>query len=105
MAEPLSLGEHNPAAVKPDPSLSTKFVIPPLHPWLVTRDQLVRVLNEASQRSLTLISAPAGFGKTTLLVTLAFLRLARYSRTGSHTSSKSRGRQVEVYYCHRNTPL
>jgi LuxR family transcriptional regulator, maltose regulon positive regulatory protein len=67
MAEPLSFGEHNPAAAKPDPLLSTKFAIPPLRLGLVIRGQLVRVLNEAGQRSLTLISAPAGFGKTTLL--------------------------------------
>ena len=64
------------------PLLVTKLHIPPLRPGLVPRPQLVERLNQAlgpgiSQagepaqswfaRRLTLISAPAGFGKTTLL--------------------------------------
>ena len=47
--------------------LATKFHHPPLQPKRVTRPHLVRRLNEglAAGRPLTLISAPAGFGKTT----------------------------------------
>ncbi|MGE5225095.1 MAG: LuxR C-terminal-related transcriptional regulator [Omnitrophica WOR_2 bacterium] len=49
------------------PLLRTKFYIPPLQPGLVHRPRLTRQINESLARKLTLISAPAGFGKTTLL--------------------------------------
>jgi LuxR family maltose regulon positive regulatory protein len=47
--------------------LSTKLYIP--RPWssLVSRPRLTEKLNAGLDRKLTLISAPAGFGKTTLL--------------------------------------
>ncbi|UCC17629.1 MAG: hypothetical protein JSU58_03515, partial [Dehalococcoidales bacterium] len=47
--------------------LSTKLVIPPPRPVLVTRLRLLERLQEGLGYSLLLISAPAGFGKTTLL--------------------------------------
>jgi LuxR family maltose regulon positive regulatory protein len=47
--------------------LQTKFYIPPSRPVLVSRPRLVETLNTGLQRKLTLISAPAGFGKTTLV--------------------------------------
>src|SRR5918995_4214626 len=49
------------------PILATKLYIPPPQPRVVLRPRLVGRLNEALHRKLTLISAPAGFGKTTLL--------------------------------------
>jgi len=51
------------------PLLQTKFYIPPFRPELVPRPRLVERLEEGVRlgRQLTLISAPAGFGKTTLL--------------------------------------
>ncbi|MDQ1580706.1 MAG: hypothetical protein QOD05_1481 [Microbacteriaceae bacterium] len=51
------------------PVLSTKLFVPPRRPQSVTRAQLIERLNEgrAAGRKLTLISAPVGFGKTTLL--------------------------------------
>jgi LuxR family maltose regulon positive regulatory protein len=49
------------------PLLTTKFYIPPLAPDLVSRPRLVQRLNEGLTRKLTLIAAPAGFGKSTLL--------------------------------------
>ncbi len=49
------------------PILVTKLYIPPPGPQLVARPRLLERLNEARQRKLTLISAPAGFGKTTLV--------------------------------------
>jgi LuxR family maltose regulon positive regulatory protein len=51
------------------PLLTTKLYIPPSRPNLVSRPRLVERLNEGLQIGckLTLISAPAGFGKTTLL--------------------------------------
>jgi LuxR family maltose regulon positive regulatory protein len=49
--------------------LTTKLYIPPTRPELVPRPRLIEQLNEGfySGRKLTLISAPAGFGKTTLV--------------------------------------
>ena len=49
------------------PLLITKLYIPPVRPELVPRPRLVERLNAELHRKLTLISAPAGFGKTTLL--------------------------------------
>jgi LuxR family maltose regulon positive regulatory protein len=47
--------------------LTTKLYIPPVRPELVPRPRLVERLDAGLHRKLTLISAPAGFGKTTLL--------------------------------------
>lgn len=47
--------------------LSTKFFIPPNRPKLVPRQRLMEILSEGLHRKLTLICAPAGFGKTTLV--------------------------------------
>jgi LuxR family maltose regulon positive regulatory protein len=47
--------------------LETKFHIPPARPELVIRPRLLQKLNDGLQHKLTLISAPAGFGKTTLV--------------------------------------
>ena len=49
------------------PILATKLYIPPPRPGVVPRPRLTDRLNEGLQRRLTLISAPAGFGKTTLI--------------------------------------
>ncbi len=47
--------------------LATKLFIPPTQTEVVNRDHLIERLNQGKQSKLTLISAPAGFGKTTLL--------------------------------------
>jgi LuxR family maltose regulon positive regulatory protein len=53
--------------------LATKLHIPPIRPELVSRPRLIERLNAdlttrgAFSRALTLVSAPAGFGKTTLV--------------------------------------
>jgi LuxR family maltose regulon positive regulatory protein len=49
------------------PILTTKLYIPPTRPELVSRPRLIERLNEGRHRKLILISAPAGFGKTTLV--------------------------------------
>jgi LuxR family maltose regulon positive regulatory protein len=49
------------------PLLSTKLYIPPLRPELVPRPHLLERLDAGLHHKLILISAPAGFGKTTLL--------------------------------------
>src|SRR5436305_15154741 len=51
----------------PTPILATKLYIPRLRPNVVSRPRLLERLNEGLYRKLTLISAPAGFGKTTLV--------------------------------------
>ena len=73
--------------MKQNPILQTKLYIPPIRPELVWRPRLIERLNaglatggafsrtrdafsrtrDAFPRALTLISAPTGFGKTTLL--------------------------------------
>ena len=49
------------------PLLQTKFHIPALRPTLVARPRLFTKLNEGMNGKLTLLSAAAGFGKTTLI--------------------------------------
>jgi LuxR family maltose regulon positive regulatory protein len=55
--------------IMPGPLISTKLHIPPAPPDLVSRPHLIRTLDAAWERQqrLILISAPAGFGKTTLV--------------------------------------
>lgn len=50
------------------PLLSTKLHVPPIRPQLVPRPRLVKRLTAGLGKKLTLISASAGFGKTTLAV-------------------------------------
>ena len=50
----------------PPPLLATKLYVPSPRPELVQRPRLNERLNAGLRRKLTLISAPAGFGKTTL---------------------------------------
>ena len=47
--------------------LSTKLFIPSTRPEFVHRARLIEQVNAGLHRKLTLISAPAGFGKTTLI--------------------------------------
>ena len=49
------------------PLVDTKLYAPRLRPGLVARPQLIERLARGAVLNLTLISAPAGFGKTTLL--------------------------------------
>jgi LuxR family maltose regulon positive regulatory protein len=49
------------------PILATKLYVPPPRPKVVLRPNLFERLNEGMHCKLTLISAPAGFGKTTLV--------------------------------------
>ncbi len=58
----LQLAENEPEAL-----LKTKLCIPPLRVERIDRPRLFELLDIGCQRSLTLVSAPAGFGKTTLL--------------------------------------
>ncbi|HSK98756.1 MAG TPA: LuxR C-terminal-related transcriptional regulator [Rubrobacteraceae bacterium] len=65
--EPYSTASHPGGATLGDPLLTTKLYVPPVQPNLVSRSRLAERVNEGMGGRLTLISAPAGFGKTTLL--------------------------------------
>jgi LuxR family maltose regulon positive regulatory protein len=47
--------------------LTVKLYVPPLRPTLIPRPRLTAAVSQALARSLTLVSAPAGYGKTTLV--------------------------------------
>jgi len=47
--------------------LSTKLNVPPARQPLVLRPELMTLLSSASTKALTLVSAPPGYGKTTLV--------------------------------------
>jgi LuxR family maltose regulon positive regulatory protein len=49
------------------PLLATKLYISPVPPKVVRRPRLLERLNQGLHHKLTLVSAPAGFGKTTLV--------------------------------------
>ncbi len=51
----------------PTPVIVTKLFIPPPRPSAVARPHLIARLDEGVHRKLTLVAAPAGFGKTTLV--------------------------------------
>jgi LuxR family maltose regulon positive regulatory protein len=51
----------------PTPLLTSKLVVPTPRPDLVTRARLIERLTQGLDRKLTLVSAPAGFGKSMLL--------------------------------------
>jgi LuxR family transcriptional regulator, maltose regulon positive regulatory protein len=53
------------------PILATKLYLPPPRPNVVVRSRLLARLNAGLHRKVTLIAAPAGFGKTTLVGTWA----------------------------------
>ena len=54
-----------------DPLLATKTELPLLQAKRVMRPRLVEALNAATSAKLTLVSAPAGYGKTTLVASWA----------------------------------
>ncbi len=54
-------------ALPTDQLLATKIHVPRLRPRLVHRPRLIQRLDQGKERILTLISAPVGFGKSTLL--------------------------------------
>ena len=56
--------------------LGTKLTPPPIRPEHIVREPLLEFLDAATTRPLTLLSAPTGFGKSTLLA--AWARRATY---------------------------
>lgn len=53
--------------MKTNPLLATKLYVPHPGPNLIERSPLIERLESGIQSKLTLLSAPAGFGKTTIL--------------------------------------
>ena len=58
---------HEKSRLNVEQLLTTKLYIPPPCPDIVRRPRLIERLNAGLHGKLTLISAPAGFGKTTLM--------------------------------------
>ena len=73
LATPATPADSLPEAPPPTPAalssnlLATKLFVPPARAHLVPRQRLFDHLQRGCQGKLTLISAPAGFGKSTLL--------------------------------------
>jgi LuxR family maltose regulon positive regulatory protein len=69
--------------------LLTKLTIPPSRPSLVARPHLIERLNQGvlSGSKLTLVSAPAGFGKTTLVAEWLFQSMINNSSLAIEGSS------------------
>jgi LuxR family maltose regulon positive regulatory protein len=83
-----------PAPTQPLSLLTTKLYIPPARPQLVPRPRLLARLDAGSTRKLTLISAPAGFGKTSLIAEWLAARtegrgLAAQTVASSHSPQSS----------------
>ena len=61
------MGYNKPRMPEIAPLIATKFHIPQDRVELVARPHLYRLLDHGARLPLTLISAPPGFGKTTLV--------------------------------------
>jgi len=53
--------------MSPDTVLKTKLFIPPLREETISRSRLIELINKNINKKVLLVSAPAGFGKSTLL--------------------------------------
>src|SRR5438876_11251867 len=60
-------GEPGTSAISGALLVATKLARPPLRSEQIGRDRLVGFLQAGTRRKLTLLAAPPGFGKTTLL--------------------------------------
>lgn len=73
-----------------DPLLETKLLFPRRRRELVARPRLDDVIDGASHAALTLVSAPAGFGKTTLLTSVMSAREAHEGHAAAWVSLDER---------------
>ncbi|MFV9503857.1 MAG: LuxR C-terminal-related transcriptional regulator [Oscillochloridaceae bacterium umkhey_bin13] len=68
---------RRPNSLSPSPLLLTKLSPPPVRAGLVARPQLMARLEAHASTTLTVLAAPAGFGKTTLLAAWLATRPSR----------------------------
>jgi len=85
-------------AAMSDTLLTTKLFVPQTPPELVPRPHLAERLSEGLARQLTLVSAPAGFGKSTL-VTGWLAEIGHTPFLQLHLMSK-----VPIYPCAASSP-
>jgi LuxR family transcriptional regulator, maltose regulon positive regulatory protein len=85
------------------PLVETKLYIPKLRRRLVARPRLSRRLSRGVESRLTLISAPAGFGKTTLLA--EWLAAAPTEGSVAWLSLEESDRQPALYWTYVITAL
>ena len=64
---PLIPSQNDKAMQKDGPLILTKLRLPYIRPGLVTRPRLQEQIAQGLRGPLTLVTAPAGFGKTTLV--------------------------------------
>ena len=62
---------HDPMRIVESPLLKTKITIPPLPAGYVARPRLKEIIDRGASGPVTLICAPAGYGKTNLLIEYA----------------------------------
>jgi len=68
MAEPTGVRGRNQPASVPYPA---KLTLPARRPAIIHRQRLIDLLSEHVSRRITIVTAPAGYGKTTLLLDFA----------------------------------
>jgi LuxR family transcriptional regulator, maltose regulon positive regulatory protein len=75
--------------VVPSQLLVTKYLTPIVSQPLVERPRLDRLLESGLQRKLTLVSAPAGFGKSTLIASWVKTQLETHASDTTSDEAKS----------------
>jgi LuxR family transcriptional regulator, maltose regulon positive regulatory protein len=90
-------------AVVAGPLVETKLYIPKLRRSVVARPRLRGRLSRGAESRLTLISAPAGFGKTTLLA--EWLAATRTERSVAWLSLEEGDSQPALYWTYLVTAL
>ena len=88
-----------------DPLLATKIRPPGGRPNAVTRSRLTTRLADSSHTRLTLVSAPAGFGKTTLLLQWIGERAATESLAVAWVSLDERDNEPSTFWRYVITSL
>ena len=83
--------------------VDTKLFVPSVRGSSVARSRLSRILSRGAEARLTLISAPAGFGKTTLLA--AWLAQADRRRAVAWLSLEESDRQPATFWTYVITAL
>src|SRR5688500_7228774 len=92
-------------AVMASPLVETKLYPPELRRSLVARPRLIGRLRRGGASRLTLISAPAGFGKTTLLAEWLAATPAEAERSVAWLSLEESDSQPATYWTYVITAL